>query len=321
MTPAATTLKRTIAVAFALLGLHLSTALAQSVDVTLDWLPSPEYYGFYYAQRAGLYERQGLQVSFRNASGAPVVAAQLGAGSIRIGTTTSDNILRQAAQGVRFSHLVPIILFNPVTIVSLPNKPVNKVSDLRSLTLGTNPQTSTYAQYEYLLRLNRMPLGVIREYPIGYGGAVQLLAREVDAFLAYTTNQAVDVEIRDPNVIELLFEENGLRTYGLVLAIVAPGGDLTEEIANRFVTATLEGYRAGGTRIDEAVDALAKAEPTLNREKVTRAIKKIVRQNAVAPARVPPDLDQWVALPAGKSDTRSGLLPLYQIGISKWPSN
>ena len=308
-----------IALSAVLLCSRWSSAQTDRLDVTLDWLPSPEYYGFYYAVAKGVYNRAGLQVTFRNASGAPVVAAQLGAGSIPVGSTTSDNVLRQAAQGVRFSRLVPLMLFNPVSIVSLARKPINRVSDLHGVTLGTNPQTSTYAQFEYLLRLNNVSPGTIKEYPIGFGGAAQLLSGEVDAFLAYTTNQAVDVELRDPNAVELLFEESGLRTYGLVLCVI-PSSKLTDDVADRFIHASLEGYRLGASDINEATAILRKAEPTLNPQKVSAAISKLTKRNHQASATVPSDLDAWVSLPSGaRASIRDELRALYQAGLSQWP--
>jgi ABC-type nitrate/sulfonate/bicarbonate transport system substrate-binding protein len=310
-----------IALTIALCSTWGSSAFAQlsRLEVILDWLPSPEYYGFYYQAFTGGYAQAGLQPIFRNSSGGPVVAAQLGSGSIKIGTTSSDNVLLQAARGARFIRVVPLELFNAVSIVSLPKKPIRQVADLKAAVLGTNPQSSTYAQYEYLLRASGILPGTVKEYPVGFGGAAQLLHGEVDAFLAYTTNQAIDVALQKPDMVELFFSDNGLKNYGLVLAVTNLSTDPSVEVVDRFIRATIEGYRKGASDINKAAEALVSAEPTLNRSKIVAAIEKMAKLNAAALSDVPSNLDEWVTLPSGVNpNIRTELSELYQQGLAFW---
>lgn len=308
------TLSLTLAVAWGVT--HAAAQPTRTLDVTLDWLPSPEYYGFYYAAYTRLYEKVGVRVTFKNASGAPVVAAQLAAGSIRIGTSTSDALLRQAAQGASYQRLVPLILFNPVSLVSLPRKPVRAVADIRNATIGTNPQSSAYAQFEHLLRTTGLPFGSFKEFPIGYGGSVQLLSGQVDAFLAYTTNQAIDIELQTAGFSEFLFEDQGIKNYGLVLAVAEKGLKVDPKLLDDFISATIQGYKLGGANVEDAAIALLRAEPTLNKDKTVAAIRKIVRLNERASETVPPDLDAWVNVSeTSGSSVRKKLRSALQLGL------
>ena len=292
-----------------------STAALTPFTVTIDWVPSPEYYGLFYAASHGIYKEAHLDVTIQNGSGAPVVAKQLGVGSIYAGTTTSDNLLRQLAAGVPFGSATPLLTFSPCVIASLASAPVKTLADLNGKRLGTNQQSSVYQQLQYLIGKGTVKKDSFSEYPIGFGGAAQLKANEVDAILAYTTNAVVDLEKEHVPVNELYFGEQGIATYGLVLVVsddarLAKAG-LRHEVGRAFVRATLEGYRKGAADIEGAARALTQVEPTLNEERTRLAIGKIVRLNQ----RVRQDLralDEWVVDPTITSKTREDARALYE---------
>lgn len=294
----------------------------QKITITLDWLPSPEYYGFYYALDKGLYESVGISVTIKNGSGAPVVAAQLAANNISVGTTTSDNILRQAARGVKFRQLIPIMKYNPVSLVSTTEIPIRKFDEILGKTIGTNPQASPYAQFSHLLAKNKISRQSYKEYPIGFGGAVQLKSREVDGFLAYTTNQAVDVALAGLPLVELHFGEDlGLRTYGLVLAVgnKVENDNQWDTLVRNLIDATIQGYKKGAKDVAGSVAALKKIEPNLDERKLAAAIKKMSVLNAAAPSSVPEDLDNWVSIDGvDVSKIRAELQELYTSGNAIW---
>jgi NitT/TauT family transport system substrate-binding protein len=265
--------------------------------VTIDWVPSPEYYGFFVAKRERLYDKAHLDVKINYGSGAPAVANQIAAGSIYAGTTTSDNILRQLARGGSFSTAVPLLRFNPAVICSLEKSPIASLQELVGKTLGVNKQSSVYQQLQYLVASKQIDSGAFKEYPIGWSGSEPLRVGQVDAILAYATNDAIDLLVKGLGPKEIFFSEHGVQLYGTVLVIAAPVVLAKEKIADediqKFVEATLEGYRIGGDNPKIAADALIAAEPTLKREKIEAAVARIKELNASRPA-VLSKLDDWV---------------------------
>jgi ABC-type nitrate/sulfonate/bicarbonate transport system substrate-binding protein len=228
--------------------------------------------------------------------------------------------LRTAIKGTKYTQLVPLVKFNPVSVVSSSKKPIRDFSDLQKFVLGTNPQSGTYPQFEFLMRKLGIASGTIREYPVGFGGAAQLISGEVDAFLSYTTNQAVDVQLRDGSVAEIMFETLGVRTFGLVLAIREMPKGITREQLDNFILATIQGYALGGENPEQATSALLRVEPTLNRAKVFAAISKVAKFNSAAFDIVPEDLDDWVTPnpSASQTKTRIELVENYKRGMRLW---
>lgn len=283
-------------------------------SITIDWVPSPEYYGFFVAKEQNLYRDAGLDVEINYGSGAPVVANQVATGSIYAGTTTSDNLLNQVARGGAFSKAVPILLFNPSVIASPSSKPVSTLNDLLGTRLGVNKQSSVYQQLRYLLANNSMREGSFSEVPIGWGGPAQLSSGQVDAILAYTTNAVVDLELAGNDISELFFSDYGVELYGLVLVFSNEdrllASDVSNDDLNAFIEATKTGYKLGGSNPSLAADALTAAEPTLSKEKIIAAVNKISHLNETKAAKFS-RLDEWAASSDQMQTARNEALKLY----------
>ncbi len=287
----------------------------KEIEITVDWMPTGEYYGIYYAQSSGIFKKYGYNVKIKNGTGAADVATQIGVGNICIGTSTSDNILRKYNKGLKYSALYRIFKFNPSSIVTLKSEKINSINDLYGKVLGTNIEASPYAQFMYLINEDKkivLQKTSFEEYPIGYGGAVQLLENKVDAFLAYTTNQAIQVSLKTNNSKELFLGDYGVYSYGLVLAFadksVLEKKGLNKQDVENISKAVMEGYREGFKNIDKSIEYLKKNAPTLDDKMVREAILKIGKLNSsvVYPHK---EIDNWVK--GVSSEKRKEVLKLY----------
>lgn len=170
-------------------------------------------------------------------------------------------------------------------------------SDINNVTIGTNPQASPYKQFSALLQNNQIANGRYREYPIGFGGPKQLIGRQVDGFLGYTTNQTVEVKLNGHDPVELMFQDWGITSYSFVLVVGAAAPDDRDSVASKFVAATLEGYRLGGRHAEESASIMLGIEPSLQRDKIINAIKRMWTLNETASREVPDKIDEWVVEP------------------------
>jgi ABC-type nitrate/sulfonate/bicarbonate transport system substrate-binding protein len=291
-----------------------SRAPLQPFEVTLDWAPSPEFFGFYYAKAKGIYAKRGLDVRLHHGAGAPAVAADLGSGAIYAGTTTSDNLVRQIARGGRFSRAVALLAYNPVVIASLEGSGIAEPRDLRGHTLGTNRNSSTYQQLRFLLNREQIDAATFREYPIEFGGAAELLDRRVDAVLAYRANVVAALEAKGKKAREIFLSGHGIYTYGEVLAFAdraaLEAAGIAPAAVDAFADATLEGYRRCAEDVGACVAALTDADPPLNPEKLSHGIRQIMRLTPMA-AYPRSELDRWVVAGAVTEEHRTAALALY----------
>ena len=286
------------------------------LKIKIDWQPSPEYYGLYYARDLGFYRDAGFDVEIVPGSGAPQAAAEIGSGRFVMGTTTSDNILRLMGRKAEFSRLVAVLKFNPSVVVSLKSSGIRHLRDLEGKRLGTNPSASYYTQLLYVLRKPSIAAaGIIEDASIGFGGIRQLRERSIDAMLAYTTNAVVDLQADGIEVEEIFLGREGAESYGVVLAVASANAirqaGLTDADVDRIIAATLRGYRVGGQDINRSVRILTREDPTIGLRKAELAIAKIGTLNSIT-AYAPERLDRWVEGVGVTEELRSAVLKLYR---------
>jgi ABC-type nitrate/sulfonate/bicarbonate transport system substrate-binding protein len=247
----------------------------QQASLTIDWVPSAEYYGFFTAETQGAFSRRGFAVTVINGTGAPAVASQLASGAILVGTTTSDNLVRIIARGARIARATPIFPFNPATLIARPGVG----HDLRGLigkTVGVNVQSAPYLQFRKALSAANVAPDSIREYPVGFGGVDEFSRNQIDALIGYTSNHAVDLELRGIPFEETRFDSLRVSSAGLVLVATAaaaealPGNRLSE-----LFNACIEGYTLGANNPEVAVRSLRMRDPTLDARKLAAAIRKV----------------------------------------------
>lgn len=259
-----------------LFGCEANRDLAQTV-VTIDWVPSAEYYGFFVARAENLFARRNLNVSIRNGTGAPVVAAQLASGAITLGTTTSDNLVRILAKGAKIARAMPILPFNPTTFIMKPGLAFAPDS-LRGKIVGVNVQSAGYRQLHKALSRAGIRTDSFKEYPIGFGGVDEFASGRLDAFVGYTTNHAVDLALRNVPFEEVRLDQLGISSAGIVLVATREAeADLSATKLGHLFSACAEGFAVGAQRLDLAVNSLKTIDASLDSRKLRAAIQKSVR--------------------------------------------
>lgn len=208
--------------------------------------------------------------------------------------------------------------YNPSSIISLKENNINSIDDLRGKTLGVNPSGNPYLQLKNLIENSRdvkIDMDDFNENPsIGWGGAELLLNHTVDAILAYTTNQALDVSLQDSTMNEVFLGDYGAYSYGLVLAFADETSlkkfALTKEDVGNIYDAIIEGYEKGYADIDKSIQFLKEEEPTLKDEKVRMGITKIgsLNNNILYPHS---KIDEWLIDENITQDIRTEVLKLY----------
>lgn len=246
------------------------------ISLTIDWVPSAEYYGFFVANATDEFRRRDLIATIVHGSGAPAVAAQIAAQSISFGTTTSDNLVRILARGAQVHSAIPILPYNPTTLIMRPEDP----PELRALAgkrVGVNIQSATYTQFQRALVIAGVATSSFTEYPIGFGGVDEFADGRIDALLGWTSNHSVDLALRNIPFREIPFDQLGISSAGLVL-VVSQGAtsELETSRIEEVVDACLAGYSTGANDVPVAVRSLRAADPTLDARKLQAAIQKAV---------------------------------------------
>jgi NitT/TauT family transport system substrate-binding protein len=129
------------------------------------------------AQQLGLYEAEGLRVSFEDFPGGSKALQALMGGSVEVVSGFYDHTIQMAAQGKRLRAFINMLRLPGLAVVVSPKarKPMMQLDDLKGMTVGvTSPGSSTHFLLNYLLA--KRNIAATEVSVVGIGHAATALA-------------------------------------------------------------------------------------------------------------------------------------------------
>src|SRR5690242_9160660 len=72
---------------------------SSSLTLALNWLPEPEFGGFYDARERGFYKNRGLEVQIQGGGAGVPVVQMVATGRADFGTVTADDLIMARSRG------------------------------------------------------------------------------------------------------------------------------------------------------------------------------------------------------------------------------
>jgi NitT/TauT family transport system substrate-binding protein len=241
-------------------GCQKQPASSGLIPVTLqtDWYPQPEHGGFYDAQIRGFYKDEGLDV--RILPGGPYVnsSQEVSVGSVQFAMGSSDYILESVGNGVPLVAVAATMQRDPQAIMVHQESPVHRFQDLDGHAVAIRLGASTW--FEYLVK--RYQLKEVREIPATYSVA-NFLRDPGYIQQIFVTSEPFFVRQAGVPVRTLLISEAGYNPY----RVVATSRSFLQqhpEIVDKFVRASLRGWRDYLVHPDDINAAIAKLNPAMS---------------------------------------------------------
>ncbi len=238
------------------------------VVLQTDWYPQPEMGGFYQAQLQGLYKAQGLDVEI--APGGPNIVAgqQVAAGTAQFAMGSSDSVLVDNARGVPEVAVGATMQQDPQAVMVHADSPVHSFADLDGRSVAVKPGS---IWFQYLVK--RYDLRTIRETPATYSVA-NFIQDPQYIQQAFVTSEPYFAQKAGAPVRTLLISSTEYQPYRVFFT---SRQFLTEhpEVVDKFVKASIEGwknYLADPSMVDAA---LAKLNPAMSPEQTRFSIETL----------------------------------------------
>ena len=129
----------------------------RKVEVLLDWKPLPTYAGFFIARELGAFERQGLDVTFKEVQGATPAAEAIGAGKEAwIGTSSGMATVIGRSKGLPIRSLAVYYRKTPSAIFTRTEDRIAHPRDLYGKKVGLVPGSITNEEIRALFAINKL---------------------------------------------------------------------------------------------------------------------------------------------------------------------
>lgn len=248
------------------------------VDVQLSWFHTVEFGGFYVADQRGYYADENLDVNLMPGGPDVDVMERVLSDEAQFGVVGGDAIIRARAAGENVVAISSIFRHNPLVVMSMADSGIEGPRDLAGKKVGViSKDLDTPWDMQFLAMLNNVgmdPSAMALFQIEDYHGANELTSGRLDAVSGFfSTNEPVQARLDGYDISLIFYSDYGVPVY--VNPVFTTGDRMEEnpELVERFVRATLRGYRYAIAHPEEAVEAALAYDDTLDVELQTATMK------------------------------------------------
>ena len=246
------------------------TAEPDKITVQLSWFHTVEFAGFYVADQKGFYAEENLDVTLLPGGPETSPIAEVMAGKAQFGISAADGLIRAQAEGQSVMALSCIFQENPLVVISMAEAGITQPADLVGKTVGViSPALDTTWDIQFIALLNQMgidPASLNFVANEAYHGADDLLSGRMDAASGFfSTNEPIVAEAEGHSINSIYYSDYGIEFYNNLIFADASLIEQQPELVQRFIRATLKGYKAAIENPEEATDFALLYDNTLDR--------------------------------------------------------
>ena len=248
------------------------------VTVALDWYPNANHAGLFLAQERGYFAAEGLDVELYTPSGTTTVLQTVGAGRDTFGISYQPEVLLARAQDVPVVSAAALVQHPLLGIMAKRESGIARPRDLVGKTVGYPGIPYQEAFLATMLEADGAALADVELVNVGFDLVPAVLSDRVAAVMgAYWTHETILAERQGEPVNVLRVEEWGVPDYyELVLTASEETVEDEPEMVRAFLRAMQRGYADAIADPDAALDALATANPELDRAVETEGLALLV---------------------------------------------
>ena len=208
------------------------------VKLALDWVPEPEFGGFYAAREDGAYARHGINAEIQGGGAGVPVLQMVATGRADFGTVGADEVITARARGADVVALFAVFQTSPQGIMVHASRKLQKLEE--AFHSGTLALETGLAYAAYLKK--KFSWDGVKVVPYD-GGVAHFLADPNFGQQCFVTSEPIAARQKggDPQVF--LIADVGFNPYGTVVITRRELLQKNPELVKSFVLATREGWR------------------------------------------------------------------------------
>lgn len=247
-------------------GTSSNTGGKQKVKLALNWVPEPEFGGFYAARDTGAYAKQNLDVEILGGGAGVPVVQMVATGQADFGIAGGDEVVTARARGVDIVALYSIYQTSPQGIMAHSSRGAKTIKDLLgSGTLAMEPGLP-YAAYL------KKKYGFEGVQIVPYDGGVARFVSDTNfAQQCFITSEPIAAKKKGAQPTVFLVADEGFNPY---VGVIITRRELVEKnkaFVKSFIQASREGWRSYLDNPAVANATMAKLNTSMDAETFTAA--------------------------------------------------
>jgi NitT/TauT family transport system substrate-binding protein len=236
------------------------------VKLALDWVPEPEFGGFYAAREASAYSRHGIAIDIQGGGAGVPVLQMVATGRADFGTVGADELITARARGADVVALFAVFQTSPQGIMVHASRKLQKLEEVfhsGTLALETGPAYVAYLKKKF-------SWDGVKVVPYD-GGVAHFLADPNYGQQCFVTSEPIAARQKGADPQVFLIADAGFNPYGTVVITRRELLQKSPDLVKSFVLATREGWREYLDQSQATNAVLAKLNSALDLTTLTAA--------------------------------------------------
>lgn len=238
----------------------------EKVSLRLNWL----YYGFHaffpLGVEKGFYRDEGLDLAIGEGQGSGRAVQIVGAKSDTFGLSDGASVIAGVAKGAPVVAVMGIMNKSPFAVIARADSGIRNVRDLEGKNIAATTGEAGLTIFPAIVQANKLNGNSINFVRVdGPGKLVAMLEKRVDAMLGGLENQSLILAQRGLPVVNIAYSDVGANTLGLVIHVNRETLEKNPKAVQGFIRATQKAIAYAEKNPDEAIAALLKIKPDLDR--------------------------------------------------------
>ncbi len=241
-----------------------SSSTVKTVSALMNYYASATQAGFFYANKLGLYAKQGLKVTLVQSSGSQTTAELVGSGKYNIGYADGPTAMQAISKGANDIIVAPIIQTTSQSIVSLASSGITSISQLAGKSVGVGAGTVGAAVLPVILKANGVnPASVKATVVSSSTPPLPLLeAGTINAFLGAQDLQDVELQLEGAKINVIPFSKVGGGFLGTSIIVNKTYFQKHPNTVKKFIAGSLAGWAAAKANPSAAAASIKAAVST-----------------------------------------------------------
>jgi NitT/TauT family transport system substrate-binding protein len=253
--------------------LSIDAAAADTINLTLPWIPEGEVAFMYSANKQGFWSKRGLDVKITRGFGSGEAAKNVGLKRYEYGQADLGAMIKASTAGLPLVSVAMVNQRSPVIILSLKGSGITKPKDLEGKRLGGASAGAANNLWPAFARANGIDASKVRMVSLQPGLNIQALRnKDVDAVATVYQSSAPYLLADDVPYEIMFFSAYGLDIYSLTFITLADRlKDNPEQVA-AFVEGAMEGLKFSYLQPDKTLEDFVAAVPEAGKTERDRRI-------------------------------------------------
>jgi NitT/TauT family transport system substrate-binding protein len=232
------------------------------VTLQLKWEHQSQFAGFYIAHEKGFYQDEHIQIELLPGGNNADVLTALTSGKADFAVVSSELVLMQRQKkSVPITAIAAIYRKSATVFLAMAASGISKPADFEGKTIAASASSQSYKEPEYLLQalLEKMGIDTDRIKMVPYDPSYKgFYSGEVDITPCYYTAGAIKIRKKGYKVNLIWPSDYGIHFYSDTLVATQEMIDENPVLVERFLRASLKGWRYAIAHPVEAVDVTLK---------------------------------------------------------------